>query len=46
MTIKKLTNALNTKVGKTIKNQIDNSLDKELNVDHIGIFREVYLPKK
>ena len=46
MTIKKLTKALNTKVGKTIKNQIENSLDRPLNEDHIGIFREMYRPKK
>ena len=46
MTIKKLTKALNTKIGKTIKNQIENSLDRPLNEDHIGIFREAYRQKK
>ena len=44
--IKKSTKVLNTKLGKFIKDQIDNGLSKELGKDHIGIFREVYRPKK
>ena len=40
-----MTNVLKTKVDKTIKYQIENSLGRELNIDHIGIFREVYRPK-
>ena len=44
--VKDLTRALNTKKGKVIKYQIDVSTAAPVSHEHIGIFRQVYRPKK
>ena len=44
-TLRQLTKALNTKVGKAIKFQIDACTSSPVSSEHIGIFRQVYRPK-
>ena len=44
-TLKELTKELNTKEGKTIKFQLEANKNTVTH-DHVGIFRQVYRPKK